>query len=545
MRKVHATVLSIFLLLPLAQASGQSGEDRPPKLVIHLVVSQMRYDYLTRFGHNFSEKGIRMMISDGVNCTNARYGYAGNNTASGLTTLISGANPAQHGVVSDRWLDYTTNESVHAVTDLNYYGLGCRESLGQYAPTRLSAGTIGDELKRRNPTSRVIGIALEPLSAVLGGGIPADAAYWFDPTRGNWCSSTYYMDRLPNWVDNFNAMRSVDAHNRSEWSMFYLPSKYVYSERSEITSEADRRAITFSLNRLFSRKEQENYSKMPVTPMGVDLMMDFVKQTIVYESLGKDDRPDLLTVTIDPLRYITETYGTEAMETEDALYRLDANIADLIQFAEGEAGKGNVLFILTADHGSSDTYRSTSRYPGGVFNVMQFKVLINGFLNTQYGQGEWVLDYANNNLYLNHRLIFERGVNLAEMQTQAAAFALQFRGVARVTTGTALQNNHFAGGTLQKVQSGYHPKHSGDLVIVPMPGWIEEDKSRVSQSGSIYEYDTHVPMLWYGAGIHRETVRSPVDPTDVAPTLARILGINRPDAATGAEILPITQRLAR
>lgn len=543
MHKSIAAFLLLAALIPgrlLAQ-----GGSHPPKLVVNIVVSQMRYDYLTRFGHNFSADGFRRMTDHGANCTNARYEYMGNNTPAGITTILSGANPSSHGIVSDRWLDYTTNEPVYVISDKNYYGLGCVEILGQYAPTRLTASTVGDELKRHSPDSRVISIALEPVSGVIGGGTMADAAYWFDPFRGNWCTSTYYMDRLPNWVDNFNNARSVDSYNRQQWSLFHLPSAYVYSERSEILSEADRRSFNFSLNRLFRRKENEDYSKLQITPMGVDLMMEFVKQTIIYESLGKDEHPDILTVTVDPLRFITEIYGTEAMETEDALYRLDANIAGLIEFAEEQVGKGNVLFVLTADHGSSDTFRAESRYPQGLFNVMQFKVLINGFLNTQYGNGDWVVDYANNNLYLNHRLIFEQGINLGEMQAQVAAFALQFRGVAQATTGTALQSNHFAGGVLQKVQNGYYPKHSGDVLIGLMPGWIEEGENKVSLAGSVYEYDAHVPLLWYGAGVARETIHTPVCMTCVAPTLARILGISRPDAASGTEVIPITQRFAK
>ncbi|MDR0955191.1 MAG: alkaline phosphatase family protein [Rikenellaceae bacterium] len=535
----------LFSIALCAVAFRAAGQARAPKLVVNIVVSQMRYDYLTRFSHNFSEGGFRRMMNDGVFFTNARYGYTGNNTLAGLTTILSGADPSAHGVVAERWIDYTTNEAVYAVADKNYYGLGCVEILGQYAPTHLTASTIGDELKRHNKQSRVISIALEPTSSVIGGGTMADAVYWFDPFRGNWCTSTYYMDRLPNWVDQFNTAKSVNEYNRREWSLYRLPSAYVYSERSEIFSEADRRAVTLSLSRLMRRKENEGYFKMQIMPTGVDLMMDFAKQTIIYESLGKGEQTDLLTITVDPLRFITETYGTEAMETEDALYRLDANLANLIEFVEEQIGKENALFVLTADHGSSDTFRPESRNPRGLFNAMQFKVVINGFLNTQYGDGDWVVDYVNNNLYLNHRLIFERNVNLGQMQAQVAAFALQFRGIAQAVTGTALQSNHFAGGTLQKIQKGYYPKHSGDVIVSLMPGWIEEAENRVSLSGSEYEYDTHVPLLFYGAGLIPQTIREAVDMTDLAPTLARILDVSRPDAATGQEIVPITGQFER
>jgi len=539
MRRVILSIVTAFTLFTAF------AQEKPPKLVVNIVVSQMRYDYLKRFGHNFSDKGFRLLMNDGVNCTNARYEYIGNNTPAGLTTILSGSNPSAHGIVSDRWLDYTTNEPVYVISDKNYFGLGCVEILGQYAPTQLISSSIGDELKRHNPLSRVFSIALEPASGVIGGGRAADAAFWFDPFRGNWCTSTYYMDRLPNWVDNYNQQKMVDSYNQREWAMYHLPSKYVYTEKSEILNGKDSRNITFSLNRLFKRKDNDGYFKMHITPMGVDMMMEFVKQTIIYESLGKDDHPDLLTVTVDPFRFITETYGTEAMETEDALYRLDENIANLIEFTDVQLGKGNTLFIVTADHGSSDTFRENSRFPGGLFNVMQFKVLINGFLNTQYGVENWVVDYANSSLYLNHRIIFEKGLNVGEIQSKVAAFALQFRGVAQAITGTAMQSNYYGAGALNKVQNGYYPKHSGDIIINLMPGWIEEEENKVSRTGSIYEYDTHVPLMWYGAGMRRETIQTPVSMTDIAPTLARILGVSLPDAATGNEIIPITQRFIK
>jgi predicted AlkP superfamily pyrophosphatase or phosphodiesterase len=528
--------LIIISFILLSFRAGAQPAASPPRLVVQIVVSQMRYDYLQRFGHNFSERGFRRMAEDGAECTNVRYGYMGGNTPSGLTTLLTGTNPSFHGIVAGRWIDYTTNLPVDAAVDPGYYGLGSVESLGQFAPTQLSVSTLGDELKRYRPASKVMSIALEPVSAVLGGGATSDAAYWFDPNRGNWCTSTYYMDRLPRWVDRFNTDRTVDSYAARNWAPMHLPSTYVYPDRSEIGERADSRGWDLSLDRLFRRRENQDYTKLQITPTGVDLMMDFVRQAIIYENLGRDEYPDLLTVTIDPLRLISETYGTESMETEDALYRLDESIAQLIEFAQVQLGAENVLFMLTSDHGSSDTRRPGSRYPGGLFNVMQFKVVMNGFLNTQYGFADWVTDYIAGSLYLNHRIIFEKGLNLAEIQATAAAFALQFRGVAQAVTAGALQNNHFSGGALQKIQNGFYPKHSGDIVINLMPGWIEEIEGVVSLSGSMYEYDVHVPLLWYGAGIPRGSIHTPVDPIDIAPTLARILGVSRPDAATGHEI---------
>lgn len=542
MRKIVLLFITLTALV-LRPFYSAAQDSKPPKLVVHVIVSQMRYDYLKRFGHNFSDKGFRLFMNDGVLCTNARYDYMNNTTPAGIATVTSGANPSSHGIISDRWIDYTTNSPVNVVTDTKYFGVGSVETDGQFAPTKLTVSTIGDELKRHNKHSKVISLALDPTSAVLAGGTTADAAYWFDIHRGNWSTSTYYQERLPNWVEGYNEQRGVDAYNAREWTLSKAPSGYVYSERSEVQSEEQKKSWVFSLTKLFRKNNaMDDYGRLRLTPIGTDMLTDFAKRTVVYENLGKDDDPDLLFITVDPTRCISETYGTESMEVEDAYYRLDENLADLMEYVGVQVGKENVLFILTADHGSSDTYRAGNRMPSGLFNVMQFKVLMNGFLNTQYGTENWVIDFANRSLYLNHRIVYEKGLNLDEMQTKAAAFALQFRGVAQAITATSLQHNHFSGGALEKVQNGFYPKHSGDIVLNLMPGWIEEEEGKVSMSGSMYEYDTHVPLMWYGSKLGKNIIHTPVNMTDIAPTLARILDISQPDATTGQDIIPITSK---
>ena len=539
MRKYH-----IFSLLAcLTTAAATQAAPAPPKLVVQIVVSQMRYDYLQRFGHNFAENGFNAFLRNGVTCTNARYGYMNTTTPAGLATLTTGSDPCSHGILSEHWIDYTTNGDVRLIEDDRYFGVGCVETDGQYSPAKLSVSTLGDELKKNDPRSKVVSLALHPASAIVAGGNLADAAYWFDIHRGNWSTSTYYLQRLPNWVEKYNEQRAVDAYNDRVWNISLPPSSYVCTEHSDIVPDSVRRnGSGFSLSALFRQKPDVDYAKLSVTPVGTDMLTDFAKQTVVYENLGKDEHPDLLLITVDPTRDISESYGTESMENEDAYYRLDRNLADLMEYIGVQVGKENVLFVLTSDHGASDTYREGGKMPGGLFNVMQFKVLINGFLNTQYGTATWVVDYDNRSLYLNRRIVFEKNLSLAEMQTKAAAFALQFRGVSEAVTATALQNSHFSGGALSKIQKGFYPKHSGDIVINLMPGWIEDTGDRVSTSGSLYEYEAPVPLLWYGPGLGKETIHDPVDMTDVAPTLARILGINRPDVATGREIIPLTTK---
>lgn len=531
--KIALTLISALFISTTYAAAGEH-----PKLVVKIVVSQMKYEYLTHFRENY-RFGLKRLSDEGIVCTNARFSYSNTTSPAGIATIVSGTNPNAHGILSEAWIDYTTNSQVNLISDRKYFGVGAIGYDGQFSPDQMIVSTLGDEIKSMHGASKVVSVAVNPVSAITAGGRDANAAYWFDPNKGIWVSSTYYMGRLPNWVEKENELPNIRALNDTEWTPTLPALNYKYTSSGGGLSNG--RGGSFSLSNIFGRKsERTTFEKLLSTPAGMEMTAEMARNIIIYENLGKDDDPDLLVVTFDQTREISESFGSHSMEIEDAMYKLDFLLDNLISSVENQVGRDNVVFVLTSDHGACEPYRENGRQAGGLFNVMQFKVLINGFLNTQYGTGDWVTDYRNKSLYLNHTMIFDKGLNLAEIQTRIAAFALQFRGVADVVTAAAMQNNHFANGTMGRMQNGFHPKRSGDIVINLMPGWMEEQEGTMSASGSMYEYDTHVPLIWYGKGIGRATVSSKVDMTDVAPTLAGILKVNRPNASTGEEITAVT-----
>ncbi|MCC8089318.1 MAG: alkaline phosphatase family protein [Rikenellaceae bacterium] len=542
--KIKITLFTaLFLTLISSTVLAQNHNSQRPKLVVQIVVSQMKYDYLTVLRDNLSKDGFVRLMEDGVNCTNARYNYLNTTSPAGLATLTTGSNPNSHGIMSGEWIDYTTNSKINLLEDKKYYGVGSIEFDGQFSPEKLISGTVGDELKKSNKHSRVISIAFSPQSAIIAGGRYADAAYWFDPGKGSWATSTYYMTRLPNWIDRVNDRDYINGFNERNWSLSLNENNYFFETEGDVINNGSRR---FSLGNLFRRKrDYGNYETLTSTPIGIDMLMDMSRNMVIYENLGKDDNPDMLIITIDQTRDISESYGSESKEIEDAIYRVDYSLASFIDFLNIQVGQGNYLLIVTSDHGAGSPYSDTGRSSGGLFNVTQFKVIMNGFLNTQYGTEEWIIDYDNKSLYFNRAKAFEKGINLEEMQSKAASFAMQFRGVAHAVTSTALQNGYYAGGTMGKIQSGFHPKYSGDVVINLMPGWIEEKEGVISASGSIYEYDSHVPLIWYGYTIDKETVNAPVDMIDIAPTLSRIMKINRPEIVSGTDIIPIINNIEK
>ncbi len=522
-----------FLSIITVGASAQGG--RKPRLVVNVVVSQLRYDDLSRYGDKFTEGGFMRFVKEGMIFDESEYDYMQTTTPAGLATLTTGANPSAHGVVNDSWFDYVNNKPVNLIEDPSVAGLECDAGVGRYSPIHVVTPTLGDRLKEESPRSKVITLASDPISAVVMGGQTSDV-YWMDTTRCTWISSTAYMHRLPEWVTRYNEQRLPDTYLGYEWRLLNHRESYRNTNYAVIEFEPESRFKKIvAWGGLLKKDIDRDYSRIPYTPAGITLVKDFAKQAIIYEDLGKDEHPDLLNICFDTPRYVCDIFGGESMEREDMLYRMDTELADLLDFIYAQVPEQDVLVVLTSDHGVSDSYDAGWR-PRERFNADQFRVIVNGFLCAQYGTGEWVVGYRDRQLYLNRTLIYSQNLSLEEIQNRTAAFALQFSGVSHALTATALSGGSFADGYGKRIQNSFYPKRSGDVVINLMPGWIEEDEQARALSGSLYDYDTHVPLMWLGAGIPACRVRAPADMRDVAPTLARILRISRPVASEGKPI---------
>lgn len=511
-----------------------------PKLVVNIVVSQMRYDYLSRFGDNLSEDGFRRFMREGVVFSQSYYDYMQTTTEAALATLTTGTNPSTHGITSERWIDYVTGKSVDLIADERAAGLECNAEIGCFSSRNLIVPTLADRLLAESPASKVITVAIDPASAVVMGGHTSQV-FWMDVTRCKWISSTAYMERLPEWVARYNTDRRAETFLDKRWSLSKPQDRYVNNRYTVFDFKtSDFRYKMRNLDVFKTREVSRNYPQIVTMPSGNTLVAEFAREAIIREDLGKDDHVDLLNVCFDTPRWIGEAYGTEAMETEDMIYRLDGDLAAMMAFIDAQFPDRRVLYVLTSDHGASDSYDADAERPRERFNADQFKVVVNSFLTAQYGPGNWVLDYVDRQLYLNRTLVYSRGLSLEDVQNQVAAFVLQFRGVSHVLTSTAMQNSYFGGSYAQKIQNSFYPKRSGDLTVNLMPGWIEEDDGRRSQSGSMYDYDSHVPFMVLGCGLPTMIVERQVDMTSLAPTLARIMKISRPIASSGEPIGELT-----
>ncbi len=548
MRQKLIIALAILTLFAAPIAPKAQNDIKKPKLVVNLSIAGMRYDYLLKFRNLMGEGGFKRLINEGALCERTIIDYIGTSTPSGLASIATGASPSSNGVIGSHWFDYTTGEKISLTYDKNVRTIGADELDAQVSPRAMVASTIGDCIKDVSPNSKVISIATEPNSAVIAGGFSTDGAYWISPRDGKMVSSSYYVDRLPDWVVEFNTKGLADVFSFKKWRTSRPSSQYYNVLRSDIEIGDDNVSSD-----ILSRKKYD-YQRLISSPGGNALIKDFVVQTVVAENLGADDATDYLTVVFDTPSIVSKKYGTKSMEIEDLYYRLDDELTSLLSFLDNWVGRENLLIVVTSPHGASDPVIESSKLPGGQFSAIQFSMLMNGFLGAQLtdkidkdkfdkvsGDPRWILDFSNNQVYLNRRRIFDAGLSISEVQRMVAEFAIQFRGVAEAITASTMQSSQFTEGTMGMAQRSYFARHSGDVVLNLLPGWIVES-SDISDSGSPYIYDTHVPLIFWGGAISEQNVLRDVKIEDIAPTIAHIVGVAPPNAASGTPITEVYRK---
>ena len=532
MKKYYITTLLLFICVSASFAETISK----PKLIVNIIVGQFRESYITKYAANLSPNGFLKFANEGASFSEARYDFMQTITPATISTFTTGTNPSSHGVVTENWVDYVNNKTISLIDDESVHGLDCDEGVGQYSPANLTVPTLGDMLLNDSPKSNVVSIASNPLTSIVMGGNSSNV-YWIDESRFNWISSSAYMEELPAWVENYNDLRIATDYLDVKWELSKKESSYINNsdDKSELKGFDNQYDRLKSLLK-FKKDIPKNYSQLLVSPISNTLVAEFAKHAVIHKELGKDDNTDILNICFDTPRYISQIYGNNSIEFEDMLYRLDGDIDNLVNFIATQVGVENVLFILTSDHGSSDPQSAKKQ---NLFNTSQFKVILNSFLGSQYGEGDWVVGYFNRQIYLNRNLIYKKNLDIEEVQNRAASFSLQFRGVSHVLSATAMQNSYFADSYAQKIQNSFYPKRGGDLTINLMPGWIEKDSGAKILSGSMYDYDTYVPLMLYGYGVAPTKIATPVDMKDIAPTLAKLIQISKPIASTGTAIQPM------
>jgi predicted AlkP superfamily pyrophosphatase or phosphodiesterase len=489
----------------------------------------------------------KKLLNEGTVCRNANYNYLLTQSAPGYATIVTGTTPSHHGIVSNEWYQRLKEVMLYCTNDDKVKTSGGNSKDGQMSPKHLIASSFSDELKIFNKNrSKVIGISLKDYAAILPVGHLADAAYWMENESGNWISSSYYMDSLPDWVKKINNMRLPDIYVSREWNTMFPIQDYSESLSDENGYESglkeNSKTFPYILNEL---KNPDDYSILRYTPFGNTYAKDLAIAAVDNEKLGKDAYTDFLSISFSSNGYVSDIYGPRSVEIEDIYLRLDLDIAHFLDFINDNIGKENVLVFLTSDRGAIDIpeYLEDINMPGGYFNSRSAIAVLKSYLKAIYGRGDWVKAYFDQQLYLNQTLKEDSKLPLGEFQQRAAQFLVQFTGIANAITATTFQTTNFTDGILEKSQNSYNPERSGDVIINYSPGWVEQYGKKlnpqVSNFSSAYRYSTHVPLIWYGWKIKRISINRLVSISDIAPTLASMLNISFPNACTGEPILEI------
>lgn len=491
-----------------------------PRLVVNIVVSSMGAGDIDRYSNNFGEDGFLRLVNGGAVYTNSRYDYQQTTTPVSLTTLMTGAMPSTHGVISTHWCDYVQNEIKSLIGAKN-----------NYSPAKLLAPTLSDALLSQSANSQAITIATDPVSAIVAAG-GAGEVYWLNEEHCLWATSVYYQAELPAWIAERNKERINTSYIYEGWSNFLPAAKYLNRRIGDIklsNASGDKDVVYQTITGV---AHESDYAKLIHTPAGNTAIFDLAKGVIAQNKLGADTNADILTISLDPARYITEVYGPESIEVEDMYYRLDRDLGDFLTFLYAQVSEKDVLVVLTSDHGSSPSIdiKNSNLEP---FNTRQFEIIVNSFLNVRYGVGQWVIKYKDRCIYLNHNLIYEKKLNLEEVQNETATFVMQFDGISHALSSTSMRHSYFGSGYARKMQNSFYPRRSGDVLINFIPGLIELRDNCRSTSGSMYGYDSRVPLIFYGCGIAPQRIATVTDMTSVAPTVARMLNINEPIASEG------------
>lgn len=531
-------LLIIFPILISHSVFSQSNFNKTPKLVVGIVIEEMRYEMLMRYWNSFENDGFKKIIDNGAFCTNAQYNHLITQNGVGQATIVTGTNPSYHGIIADTWYDRLSNRIINCAIDPkkenNNYGTN-------YSPVNILGSTIGDEIKLAfNGKSKVITVSLNPISAVLSGGRLADCAYWFNDDKGEWVTSDYYTDTLPGWVKDFNSKKFSDIYMSKTWASIYsLDENYKNSlpDNSNFELGFQNYRRTFPYDLAYLKNKSGNFKYLKYSPFGNTYTKDMAISAIVNEQMGLDEYPDFISISFSATKYVGDIFGPRSVEIEDVFLQLDKDLSHLIEFLKTQVGLENVLLYITSDRGVSDVpeYLESKKQNAGIFDGPKSTALLNSYLGILYKEGEWINYYHSRQLYINQQLLDETGIKREEVQERIANFMVQYTGVANALPASSFNSTYFESGINEKIQNSFHQKRSGDVILNLEPGWIEKNGSATA-SGSGYNYDTHVPLIWFGTNIPHIRIDDEVNITDIAPTISWMLKINKPNTSIGKPI---------
>ena len=509
------------LLAVFAIAGLQAQDVQVPKLVVGLTIDQLRMDYIEAFSSMYGERGFKRLWREGRVYRNAEYDFADVDQASSVAAIYSGANPYVNGIVGDTWLDRSSLRVINCVDDSDYMGVYTSEST---SPNRLKVSNLSDELMiATQGGAEVYSIAPTREMAVLSAGHASKGAFWLNDETGKWSGTTYYGN-FPSWVSTYNDRQGLDFRiNNLVWEPFHSVSSYKY-----LTSDA--KQVPFKHK--FSSLRQQKYRKFKTSPYVNEEVNRLVNACLNGTTIGQDAVPDFLSLAYYAGNYEHKPAVERPLEMQDAYARLDANLAELLDMIDQKVGLGNTLFVITSTGYADPEPVDPPQYriPNGEFHIKRCVALLNLYLAALYGEGLYADAYYEQEIYLNHKLIEQKQLNLPEILNRSSEFLVQFSGVKEVYSSQRLMLGAWTP-EVEKIKNSYNPFCSGDLRVEVLPGWtlVREHSLDTKVVRDIY---TSAPLFMMGWSILPQIIHTPVKVGHIAPTLAHFMRIRAPNAST-------------
>ncbi|MCF7561193.1 alkaline phosphatase family protein [Sabulilitoribacter multivorans] len=515
-----------------------------PRLVVGIVVDQMRYDYLTRFYNKYGDGGFKRMVNEGFNCKNNHYNYIPTKTGPGHASIFTGTTPKYHGIIGNDWFDKDLKRNVYCANDSNLESIGTKNEAGKMSPHRMLASTFADENRLfTQMRGKSIGISLKDRGAVFPAGHAANAAYWFDFENngsGNWVTSSFYMKELPKWVTDFNKSDAAEKYFK-EWKTLYDIN--TYTESGSDLNDYERIfkgkvTATFPYDLQTLRSHNGNFQIIAESPFGNSLTTDFAIKAIDSEELGKDEITDVLTVSYSSTDKVGHDFGPNSVEIEDTYLRLDLDLERLFNALDDKVGKGQYTVFLTSDHGAPHVpnYLKSNKIPAGLFDESKMFDEMNAFVEKQFKVSGLILSRINSQIFLNHDKIHANNLVLKDVKEILSLELLKYSLIDKVYITSNINQFEGSGGYIETLlQNGHNQKRSGDMMFVYNPEVFKgtEWNRTGTDHHSGFSYDTHVPLLFFGKGIKQGETLQKTEITAIAPTISALLGISFPNAAIG------------
>jgi predicted AlkP superfamily pyrophosphatase or phosphodiesterase len=566
----YSSVLATVALILFSALPSSAQDKKKPRLVLQITVDQLRGDLPHRYYSEFGEGGFRYLYEKGVVYEAAFHRHANTETIVGHTTLSTGADPSIHGMVGNVWLDRETGKLVYNIQDSRYPLLTKNAGVDSEAeidptqrlatsegrsPAPILVSTFSDELALSNAgKSKIFGISIKDRGAVSMAG-HAGKAFWFSKKTGEFVTSTYYYKEYPSWVKAWNAKQIAFSYSGKSWELMHDRSAYLFGNRGDVPYETNFPGYGRVFPHPFGKSDTKYFTTLlTLSPVGDELALSFAEAVIEGEKLGQSGTTDYLSISFSSTDYVGHLFGPSSLESEDNLLRLDRMLAELFKFVDQKVGLANTVIVVSADHGAAEIpgylneFGIDAKYfkPDGLDPKALEKQPAIEALKKKLGiDKELIQSYFQPYVYLNHEVVQERGLNLAEVERTVAAELEKIDGIWLAAPSSALADGAFPNTPLEEaILRNYNPKRSGDIYVVLKPAWFINDSdglSVASTHGSPWRYDQFVPVIFLGPGMPPQRVFREISTVDVAPTLSAILGITYPSGSVGKPLVEVMQ----